>query len=100
MTVVEAGACGTPSIAANVCGLNESVINNRTGLLFEENSLLELEKDLFRLIFNSKEREKFSNQALQLARQFSWDKAAKELVEEIEKILKNRAKNEKMKKLV
>ena len=37
LVVIEAGACGTPSVVYNVDGFNEAVIHNQTGLLTAPN---------------------------------------------------------------
>ena len=37
LVVVEANACGTPTIATNVPGLRETVKDNETGILTERN---------------------------------------------------------------
>jgi len=67
--VVEAMACGTPVIAFNKGGANESVINGTTGILFEEqssesikNAVMQFENriDLFDMAAIRKHSEKFS----------------------------------------
>lgn len=46
--VVEAMACGTPVIAGNYGGTSESVINGKTGILFEKQDLKSLKDALFK----------------------------------------------------
>jgi glycosyltransferase involved in cell wall biosynthesis len=69
IVVVEAMACGTPVIALNKGGTAESVINNKTGILFDEqnpesiiNAVKEFEKriDYFDTQFIRKHAEKFN----------------------------------------
>ena len=34
-SVIEAAACGLPTIASNIYGLNDAVVNHETGILFQ-----------------------------------------------------------------
>ena len=36
MTVTEAGACGTPAVASRISGHRDAVIDDRSGLLFDD----------------------------------------------------------------
>ncbi len=63
--VVEAMACGTPVIAGDYGGTAESVINGKTGILFEKQDLKSLKDALFKFesvanSFNKKEIRKHS----------------------------------------
>jgi glycosyltransferase involved in cell wall biosynthesis len=40
--VIEAGAMNIPSIGSNIYGLSDSIINNKTGLLFEKGNMTDL----------------------------------------------------------
>jgi glycosyltransferase involved in cell wall biosynthesis len=69
ITVVEAMACGTPVIALNKGGTAESVINGKTGILFNEqspesiiNAVKEFEKriDIFDVKIIREHAEKFN----------------------------------------
>lgn len=77
MTVTECGACGTPAIVANVTGLRDSVIANKTGLIVGQNPTVEeLADAIIKLIKNTKMREKMSKEAINFSKQFTWEKAA------------------------
>jgi glycosyltransferase involved in cell wall biosynthesis len=51
--VIEAGALGVPSIVSNIYGLNDSIINNKTGLFFEVGNIDDLYKKLYFLYSNN-----------------------------------------------
>ena len=57
MTVVEAMACGTPSIVANVPGISE--LTAKTGYTFEQNDLTSLEQTLVHVANHPEERERY-----------------------------------------
>lgn len=74
MTVTECGACGTPTIATNVTGLQDSVIDGKTGLLVSENpSVSELAEAMEKIITDQKFRETLSKNAQAYANEFTWD---------------------------
>jgi len=86
LTVIEAGVQKTPTVAANVPGLRETVIDNKTGWLFDENDLKGFKEKLIRALSNQKEREKFGQNAFEFAKKFSWEKNARELRAEIDRV--------------
>jgi len=48
LTVIEANACGTPTVSSNVQGLRDAVVDGETGLLYEYGNREQLaEKILF-----------------------------------------------------
>lgn len=50
IAVIEGSACALPAVVANCTGLPETVIENRTGLLFEVNDAEDLRRQLLRLV--------------------------------------------------
>jgi len=50
--VIEAAACGIPTIGTNIYGLSDAVVNEKTGLLVEPRSSVELENAMQKLIEN------------------------------------------------
>jgi len=60
IVVLEAYDAGIPVIASNVPGLNETIISNKTGLLFKSESALELKKSIVKLMNSEKMKNKFS----------------------------------------
>jgi len=83
ITVIEAAACGTPTIAYGVAGLKDAVVDGQTGLLSPYND----EKTLSDLIVTTLEdsvlREKLSKKAAEFSKQFNWDKTAIQTLEMI-----------------
>lgn len=76
---LEAMACGTAVIGANVSSIPE-VIGN-AGLLFDPKSTDELVDQLLFVLENPLERDKLINKGKQQVKKFSWDKTARETVE-------------------
>ena len=78
LTVVEANACGAPVVAADVPGLRDSVVNERTGLLYEFGNIGDLCEKM-RVFLDSREsRDRFRSHALEWAAGFDWANAAEE----------------------
>lgn len=74
MTVTECGACGTPTIATNVTGLQDSVINGKTGMLIRENPTPKDLADAMEKIIKDKNlREVLGKNAREYAKGFTWE---------------------------
>ncbi len=76
LTVIEAGACGTPSIAARSPGLIESVKDGETGILYPYGDIRRMVDGIDRLLTDQKKWREFSRAAIKWADQFSWEKSA------------------------
>ncbi len=87
LTVLEANACGTPVIASNVQGLRDAVKDGETGLLYEYGNVNDLYSKILTLLTNRQLRERLTNGAIQWARQFDWEIAAKQTIELLERRL-------------
>ncbi len=72
--VIEAGACGTPTIASNSPGLIESVRDGETGVLVPHGDIDALVAALRRLLADHAERHRLGANAREWARQLSWEK--------------------------
>lgn len=81
---IEANYFGLPVIGSNVSGIKDSVINGKTGLLFEYEDYKELAEKIKYLIDNNKIRGKMSEEARKWAQNFSWNKAASKYLNIIE----------------
>jgi glycosyltransferase involved in cell wall biosynthesis len=75
MTVTEAGACGTPSVASRISGHRDAVIDDRTGLLFDDPE--GMGDALGAVISDEILRKRLGIGAFEHASQFSWDAAAR-----------------------
>jgi len=74
LSVMEAAACETPSVAMAVGGLPESIADGETGLLAR--SPEELVEKTRLLVQDAELRERLGSQARVRAREFTWDRAA------------------------
>jgi glycosyltransferase involved in cell wall biosynthesis len=76
LVVTESNAVGTPAIAYNVPGLRDSVKNGETGILVKENSPDQLAQAAVSLLNDRELLAKYSSNALDFSRQFTWDHTA------------------------
>ncbi|MET0205863.1 MAG: glycosyltransferase [Thermoleophilaceae bacterium] len=76
LTVMEAAACATPSAALAVGGLPESIIDGETGLLALEPE--ELAAHTRQLVHDPELRARLGRGALARAREFTWERTARE----------------------
>lgn len=74
LTVMEAAACGTPSVAIAEGGLRESIVDGQTGLLAADAD--ELGDAIARIVADRELRERLGASALARAAEFSWDATA------------------------
>lgn len=90
ITNIEANACGTPVISANVPGLRDSVNEGVSGLLYEYGNIAELADRIRLILMDDKKRQHLSEGAVLWAKQFSWDKSAEIMLETCQKIIKQK----------
>jgi glycosyltransferase involved in cell wall biosynthesis len=76
ITNLEAGACGTPTVASDSPGLRESVVHELTGLLVPHGDVSALAAAMRRIAHSPAEVERMGTQAHEFAQRFSWDGAA------------------------
>ncbi len=74
LTVMEAAACGTPSVAIAEGGLRESIVHEQTGLLAERPE--QLGDAIARVVEDGELRRQLGERARVRAEQFSWDRTA------------------------
>jgi glycosyltransferase involved in cell wall biosynthesis len=84
LTVIEAAACGTPAIASDTAGLCDSVLNGKTGLLFEAGKPHECCLCMEKLEADPDLAARLGGAARSHARNFSWDKAAEETLQALQ----------------
>ena len=96
ITNIEANACGTPVISANVPGLRDSVLNGESGILYDYGNIQQLAEFIIKVLKDNDFRQELSEGAVRWANTFSWDKSAgfmlKKIVEVIEEFKKNNIK--------
>ncbi len=74
MTVTEAAACGTPSVASRIAGHVDAVEDDVSGVLFDNDD--QLVKMLDRVLSDAAFRDRLSAGALKKARDLTWDATA------------------------
>lgn len=73
ITVVEAGACGTPSVASNSPGLREAVVDGETGLLVQHGNVDALAAAIRRLVTDPPLLARLGEEARRYAESLSWE---------------------------
>ncbi len=81
LNVIEANALGVPCVAYSVPGLRDSVRDHNTGLLVRNGDVQALAEGLLALLTDEELRLRFSNNALEYSRGFSWDVTAREFLQ-------------------
>lgn len=83
ITNIEANACGTPVISANVPGLKDSVKDGFSGMLYEYGNIQELAEKIVILLKNDEIAEKLNHGAIEWAKSFSWQNSAELMLEKM-----------------
>lgn len=78
---IEANLCGTISLSSNVAGLRDSVQDGITGLLYEPGNIIDFCEKAASVLLDSKKREQLEKQAMQRARELSWDKISEKMAQ-------------------
>lgn len=87
ITNIEANACGTPVISANVPGLKDSVSEGLSGLLYEYGNINQLANMLDTILSDINLRNRLSEGSIKWASMFSWDKSAKLMLERCKEVI-------------
>ena len=87
LIVTESNAMGTPVVAYDVNGLRDSVIDGRNGVLVKDKNPVSLANSALRILTDEYMLRKFSLNALEYSREFSWDKTASYISAQIDSIL-------------
>jgi len=74
---VEAAACGTPTIASDVPGLRDSVVDGQTGFLVPHGDVEMLSRRIEELLEDEEKRKRLGVGARSFAERFSWDASAR-----------------------
>ena len=78
---LEAAACGTPTIASDVPGLRDSVVDGRTGFLVPHGDVEILSRRIEELLGNEEARTRLGIGARSFAEGFGWDASARAMEE-------------------
>jgi glycosyltransferase involved in cell wall biosynthesis len=76
LIVTEANAMGTPAIGYDVHGLRDSIKHGETGITVIEKSPTAMAQQAISLLRDPERLYKYSRNALEYAKQFSWDRSA------------------------
>jgi glycosyltransferase involved in cell wall biosynthesis len=76
LVVTEANAMGTPAIGYDVPGLRDSIRHGETGITIMEKTPAAMAQQAISLLRDSDRLSKYSRNALEFSRQFSWDNTA------------------------
>jgi glycosyltransferase involved in cell wall biosynthesis len=87
LPVLEAMACGTPVLTSNISSLPE--VAGGAALLVEPHHTEEISNGLMQLISNINLRQQLVEQGYQQIQKFSWQKAARQVLEILEKVAGN-----------
>jgi glycosyltransferase involved in cell wall biosynthesis/O-antigen/teichoic acid export membrane protein len=89
LTVMEAAACDTPSVALGVGGLPESIEDGKTGFL--ANDPQELGERARELVEDGELRERMGRAARERALEFSWDRTAAKTLDVLQEVSESKA---------
>ncbi len=81
ITNMEANACGTPVVSADVPGLRDSVSNGVSGLLYPYGNIEHLAGSITRVLTDTDLRNRLREGAAHWASSFTWDRSAELMLE-------------------
>ena len=90
LSVIEANACGTPVVAADVPGLRDSVVDGETGLLYPHSDIEAMAKAVIKLLNDEGLRSRLGERSLEWSKEFTWQKASEQVEGLIERIVSER----------
>jgi glycosyltransferase involved in cell wall biosynthesis len=79
ISILEAAACGTPTVASDSAGLRDAVQDGRTGLLVPHGDVNALAMALSKLLGDEKGREEMGVAARTFAEDFTWEGSARRM---------------------
>jgi glycosyltransferase involved in cell wall biosynthesis len=91
ITIIEAAACGTPSLASHSPGLRDSVWHGETGFLVPHGDVSALAARMVELVDSPPLVERLGRRARQLAESLSWERTAAATESHLQDIIKTAA---------
>lgn len=76
ISILEAAACGTATVASRSPGLKDAVLHGQTGLLTPHGDVEALSRGISRLLTDSTTRERMGKAARRFAEEFTWEGSA------------------------
>lgn len=86
LVVIEAASVGIPTVAYDVSGLRDSIVNGRTGILCKKRNTLNLTEAVMELINDKIRYAGISKQAFLWSKNFNWEKSSKMSLDLINRI--------------
>jgi glycosyltransferase involved in cell wall biosynthesis len=77
ISILEASACGTPTVASDSPGLRDAVVHGRTGMLVPHGDVDALSEAISRVLTDSKIREEMGLAAREFSETFTWEESAR-----------------------
>jgi glycosyltransferase involved in cell wall biosynthesis len=93
LTVIEANACGVPVIASDVPGLKDSVVDEKTGLLFEYGNVEQLAQKILLMLRDDNLHARLRSEAITWGQGFNWDESARKMLEVLERAVARKSNN-------
>ncbi len=87
ISILEAAACGTPTVGYNVAGVCDAVHHMETGLVVRNGSVESLADGIITILQDASIRTSLSEGAAKFAGDFTWDSTAKEAMVALHKAL-------------
>lgn len=75
LVVIEAASVGVPTVAFNVPGLRDSIVDDRTGIICTNNTIEDLARNILELINDKKGYKEICRNAISWSKNFSWKKS-------------------------
>jgi glycosyltransferase involved in cell wall biosynthesis len=91
LTVIEANACGVPVVASDVPGLRDSVVDEKTGLLYEFGNIEQLAEKIMLMLRDEHLRSRMRVDAIEWGRAFNWEESAKKMIDFLEWVIAGRS---------
>ena len=87
LTVIEANACGVPVVASDVPGLRDSVVDEKTGLLYEFGNIEQLAQKISLILRDENLRSRIRVDAIEWGRSFNWEESAKKMIDFLDRVI-------------
>ena len=87
ISIIEAAACGTASVASDSPGLRDSVRHEETGFLVPHENVVALADGLRQLLLDPALRDRLGTNARKFAEYHSWERSAAETEAHLERVL-------------
>lgn len=75
---IEANYSGTPALGSNVGGIKDSIVDGKTGFLFDYGNFEDLAEKIDKIIYDKRLRKKLGSEGKKWARKFDWGSKSKQ----------------------